>query len=81
MGLPASCYQWGGLSPGAGRDLSKASYDPTGMQFYTLTSLSSVSINSTLSPTRDWLSRGGACSNSSNVEGKEADRSPEHPLL
>lgn len=58
-GLPASCYQWGGLSPGAGRDLSKASYDPTGMQFYMLTSFSSVSINSTLSPTRDWLSRGG----------------------
>lgn len=56
-GLPASCYWWGGL--GAGRDLPKALYDPTGMQFYVLTSLDSVPINSTLSHTLHWIGAGG----------------------
>lgn len=31
-GLPSSCYQWGDQSPGAGRDLPKASYNSVGMQ-------------------------------------------------
>lgn len=53
--------------------MSKASSDPAGMQFYRLTSFGSVSTNSTLSPTLDWLSRRGARSNSSSVEGEEAN--------